>query len=664
MSHLVPQRFEDLLRRMLVEHARTGAIYDLEAREIWRGPTGGLDLSVANHGSRAATGVGPAAGPHAQLAQNMVLAWLGGSRVIELKTIQVLDRLDIPRPCIDAQNVGFNVEWSQELTLDESLVEYVAGWYLIHVAADLLGMPAAARPTQLEVSVGYSLEGIQSDAVRSWLHRLRHARPLLDAAKAALPADLRARVEAIDVADETFDCITLSTFHGCPGDEIERIALHLLEEHDVHVVVKMNPTLLGRDDVESLRRGKLGYDELTIHPPAFDGDLTFDQAVAMMGRLERAAAAKGLSVGAKFTNTLVVENHKSFFPAAQKQMYLSGPPLHVLAIHAAARFAEATEGRFQLSFSGGIDRTNFTDALACGLVPVTTCTDLLRPGGYARLPKYMKELEAAMTARGVRSVEELITSKAGVADLRAASLANLRAYAATVADDPRYAAPKNRKVPRRVGTHLALFDCITCDKCIQVCPNDANFSVDVVGGSFAAPELVVRGGHVVKIEAAPYVVKRERQFASYADFCNDCGNCDVFCPEEGGPYKIKPRFFGRHATFDGDKEDGFLVERDPRGRFTLLGRIGGMRYRLVIDRDANRATFSDDAVSCEIDLETHDVLHAACASHAIQPNEGHALSLWKYHAMRLLLEGALAGVNPVSARWLVMPDAPKRLAVV
>src|SRR5262249_31247942 len=161
MANLVPQPFHVLLRRMLAEHARSGAIYDLEAREIWRGPSTGLDLSVTNHGARAATGVGPAAGPHAQLAQNMVLAWLGGARVIELKTIQILDRLTIPRPCIDAQNVGFNVEWSQELTLDESLVEYAVGWYLIHVAADLIGMPEEARATQLEVSVGYSLEGIR-----------------------------------------------------------------------------------------------------------------------------------------------------------------------------------------------------------------------------------------------------------------------------------------------------------------------------------------------------------------------------------------------------------------------------------------------------------------------------------------------------------------------
>jgi putative selenate reductase len=665
MATIVPLRFSDLVRRMLVEHARTGAIYDLEAREIWRGPSEGFDLSIDNHGVRASSGVGPAAGPHAQLAQNIALAWLGGARILELKTIQVLDRLQIPRPCIDAQNVGFNVEWSQELTLDESLVEYAAGWALIHIAADLLALPATSRATQLEVSVGYSLDGIRSDAVRNWLHALRRARPLLDAAFASLPADLRGRVGHVAVPDEPYDCITLSTFHGCPPDEIERIVMHLLAEHDCHVVVKMNPTILGKERVEDLLRGTLGYDELRIHDPAFDGDIRFEQAVSMMDRLGGEAAKRGRTVGAKFTNTLVVENHKTFFAADQKQMYLSGAPLHVLAVNAAAQFAEATGGRYPLSFSGGIDRTNFPDTLACGFVPVTTCTDLLRPGGYGRLPKYLKELEERMKAANVRDVSSFVRATAGgLADEKAAAMANLRAYAVKVTTDPRYASPKNNKIPRRTGAHLALFDCIACDKCVAVCPNDANFAVEIDEGSFDAPELVVRGGQVVVEPAPTFAVKRKRQFANYADFCNDCGNCDVFCPEEGGPYKVKPRFFGTRATFDADAHDGFFVERDAAGRHAITARMSGVRTQLVVDRAASRATFSDEAISCELDVETHAVLHAGRATPANGASEGHRLAVWRYHAMRLLLKGVLAGVNPVSAQWLESADpAPRRLVV-
>jgi putative selenate reductase len=652
MTTLVPQSFETLLRRMLVEHEQKGGIFDLEARELWRGPSAGFDLSIENHGAVASSGVGPAAGPHAQLAQNIVLSWLGGSRVIELKTVQVLDRLEIPRPCIDAQNIGFNVEWSQELTLDESLREYVNGWYLIHVAADLLKMPASANKTQLEVSVGYSLDGIKSDTVRPWLHQLRHARALLDRARDELPAHLRARIAHIDVPDVPYDTITLSTFHGCPAGEIERIAEHLLIEHAANVIVKMNPTFLGFDRVNDLLRGTLGYDDLTVHKSAFDGDLTEGEAITMMGRLEALAESRGLRVGAKFTNTLVVANHKTFFPTSQKEMYLSGPPLHVLAVQAAARFAEATDGRFQLSFSGGIDKTNFAEAIACGFVPVTTCTDLLRPGGYARLPKYLKELEIAMVAVNATNVREFIEKKALINGESATNpaLTNLIAYSKRVVDDPRYASPKNRKVPRRVGTHLALFDCITCDKCVQVCPNDANFSVAIMPGAFDAPELVARDGAVsIVASAAPYVVKRDRQFASFADFCNDCGNCDVFCPEEGGPYKVKPRFFGDVRSFEADPKDGFAFEKDSRGVVTMHGRIDGLRHRLVLDRDAKRATFSDGSIECEIDLETHVVANTRMTSDA---ESEHVLPLWRYHAMRLLADGALVGVNPVSARWL------------
>jgi putative selenate reductase len=657
MSRLVPQPLSDLLRRMYAEHAHAGGIYDLEAREIWRGPSQGLDLSVHNHGARAATGVGPAAGPHAQLAQNIALSWLAGARVIELKTVQILDRLEIARPCIDAQNVGFNVEWSQELTLDESLREYVHGWFLIHAAQDLLGVSPEVGKTLLDVSVGYSLDGIRADPVRRWLDRLRHAAPLIEDARRSLPRELAARTAHLDVPEAIYDCVTLSTFHGCPADEIERIATYLFEQHDVHVIVKMNPTLLGYDAVCDILRGRLGYDDLSPVKKAFDEDLRFDDAVAMMARLERVAARRKRTLGAKFTNTLVVKNHKSFFPAGQAEMYLSGQPLHVLAIQAAHRFAEATGGRYPLSFSAGIDRHNFPDATACGLVPVTTCTDLLRPGGYSRLPKYLKELEGRMRAARATSVDGFIRAVAAArgdpaAATGQAALGNLRAYAAAVVDDPRYASEKNRKTPRRIGSHLALFDCVNCDKCVQVCPNDANFSIEIAPGAFAAPELLVEHGKVSVAPAEPYVVKKERQFASFADFCNDCGNCDVFCPEEGGPYKVKPRFFGGKTAFERDGGDGFYVERTLDGRLVITGRIGGARHELSIDRAGGRAYFSDGVVYCEIDLADHSVVGSACASHAIARNDGHKLPLWRYHAMRLLLEGALAGVNPVSAPWV------------
>ena len=162
------------------------------ARSGGRAPSSTCRSTV--HGHRAQTPVGPAAGPHAQLAQNIVLAWLGGSRVIELKTVQVLDELKIPRPCIDAATIGFNVEWSQELKLAESLREYVAGWMLMRIlraarSARARGRARDAAEPVFELSVGYDLKGLQAPAMRDYLTRCaERSAPIVDELRAHDPA--------------------------------------------------------------------------------------------------------------------------------------------------------------------------------------------------------------------------------------------------------------------------------------------------------------------------------------------------------------------------------------------------------------------------------------------------------------------------------------------
>src|SRR5579885_1920152 len=144
MAELYPAPLENLLKRIYYERQR-GQIFDLPVAKFYRG-NAALDTSVSFHGKRAANPVGPAAGPQDQLVQNIVLSWLAGSRIIELKTVQIMDDLKIPRPCIDAATVGFNVEWSQELKLEQSMREYVAGWLLIRILRELdpLGVGAGA----------------------------------------------------------------------------------------------------------------------------------------------------------------------------------------------------------------------------------------------------------------------------------------------------------------------------------------------------------------------------------------------------------------------------------------------------------------------------------------------------------------------------------------
>jgi len=647
-----PQPFHVLLGRALAELERERAIFDLPRRSFWRGREG-LDLSVAVPGGRASNPAGPAAGPHTQLAQNLVIGWLAGARILELKTVQVRDRLEIPRPCIDAPNLGFNVEWSQELEIGQSIEQYVAGWTLIHVLKSLGVAGEGTRgATRFDVSVGYDLAGIRSASVAAFLDAMTDAGAHIERLRASLPPALRAHA-AVEVPARIASCVTLSTFHGCPAEEIEHIAEHLFTRHGMHVVVKLNPTLLGYEAVDELLRGRLGYEEIRLDREAFDRDLKWDHAVALLDRLAGAAARAGVGLGVKFTNTLVVRNHRPVFH--DEVVYLSGRPLHVIAMALAARFARATAGRHALSFSGGIDAENFHEAVACGMVPVTACTDLLAPPGYRRLPLYLKTLEAGMERLEARTIAEYIVARAEAlavhgplssppdpGGVRAASLANLAAYAARLPNDPRYHAAQNRAAPRREASRLALFDCLSCNACVVVCPNDAFFSVRVAPGARETWDLEIQGGEVRK-RPARFEIARDEQWAVYAGFCNECGNCDTFCPEHGGPSQAKPRFFGSRASFDAAAPgDGFLIEV-AGGR--MLARFRGALHEL--ERREGGARFRDEAIEVELDRD-----HRVVVARARAPREGHVLPLWRYHAMAALRDAVLATVNPVSAAFL------------
>jgi putative selenate reductase len=553
MSDLAPYPLAALARRMLRELDTRQSIFDLPARRFVLGDAG-RDLSVRFHGHTAATPFGPAAGPNTQLAQNIVLSWLAGGRVMELKTVQINDRLTIPRPCIDMQTVGYNVEWSQELTLEESLTEYVKAAMLIRIleASRKLALAPGFARTVFDMSVGYDLAGMKSERVQAFIRGMLDASPVVERLRRELPKEL-GPLRDLDFATRISDTLTLSTFHGCPPDEIEAMALHLMQDHGIHCVVKLNPTLLGAAEARRLLHDALGYSELHIPDAAFEKDTSWDQASAFLDRLHGAARSLGVSLGVKFSNTLIVDNHRDFFPASERAMYLSGPPLHVLAMHLVQRLRRAFGDRFPISFSAGIERANFPDAVALGLVPVTVCTDLLKAGGYWRGFGYFEELALRMDAVGATTIDEFIVrayGEGGPGEVSAAKLRNTGLYVDRVADDPRYQAASNRKPPRKIGRELKFFDCITCNKCIPVCPNDANFSV--------------------RMPSTPQVpVKMARQILNFVDFCNDCGNCDVFCLEDGGPQVIKPRvFIDRERWLKDAPRDAILVEADSTsGRF-------------------------------------------------------------------------------------------------
>ncbi|MDH3227906.1 MAG: 4Fe-4S dicluster domain-containing protein, partial [Thermoleophilia bacterium] len=619
MAELTPYPFGALVHRMHRDLERGLGIFDLPAATFVLDP--GRDLSVPFQGHRPASPLGPAAGPQTQMAQNLVLSWLGGCRILELKTVQIQDELDIPRPCIDMRTVGFNVEWSQELKLEQSLDEYVKGAMLIEMLTRGL-LPVAADFQELvyDISVGYDLEGVRSERVGEFIRSMMDARRAVDVLRREIPDDYR-ELRDLDYPTRLADTVTLSTFHGCPPEEIERIIRFLMQEHHLHSIVKFNPMLLGAERTRELLNERLDYADLTVPDSAFGRDASWEQAQEIMEGLAVTAGELGLGLGAKFSNTLIVSNEQGFLPADEAQAYLSGPPLHVLAMHLVRRFRRVFGNRFPISFSAGIDRFNFPDAVALGLTPVTVCTDLLKKRGYGRLQGYYGQLAARMDAVGAQTVDDFVllaygnahsaldelgleddhptlaacraalTTGSGFAEaagtelferwVSEAKLLNTEAYVASLDTNERYCRERNAKPPRKIGSQLELFDCISCDICVPVCPNDANFT-------FAYPQREIP---VVKVErrtngwqwhhGEALRLEERHQIANFADFCNDCGNCDVFCPEDGGPYVMKPRFFGHEKSWrEAPDLDGFFLQRTADGE-RILGRFQGAEFEAV-----------------------------------------------------------------------------------
>ena len=551
------------LDRIAHEFATRNRIFDLPTARFWK-PDPDVDLSFEFLGRPAATPVGPAAGPHSQLAQNIVLSWLGGARLFELKTIQIIDDLEIERPCIDMETIGFNTEWSQELKIEESIEEYVKAWMMIEMLRNWDPLrPHVGRdpgPHVFDMSVGYDLAGISNPKVEAFINAMKDASAEIDRLRSQIPESFGAFRE-MTFPSQIADTVTLSTFHGCPPDEIEGITKYLMEHHELDVIVKLNPTLLGFGRVCEIVQQQLGYEHVRLNRQSFTDDLQFERGVELIEELRTFAAARGRKFGVKLTNTLVVENHKGFL--ADDPMYLSGPPLHVLAttlldelVNALPNtfMVEGHDGDVQVSFSAGITKENLAEAVGMGVRPATVCSDLLKPGGYGRIAPMLKRLADTMRTAETYSLptwRHHAWVQAREAGFRGAAHQHMTDML-TGELNGIYHLSGNEKLPRHVDHELEMWGCVACNFCVTVCPNDAFFRLPTPEGSDSPGR---------------------QQYFVFAEACNECGNCMVFCPEDGDPAQIKPKVYLDPARFDANAGQGFLVAAATSG-FTITAAEG------------------------------------------------------------------------------------------
>lgn len=402
---------------------------------------------------------GPAAGPNSQLAQNIVAAYVAGSRFFELKTVQVMDGAElaacISRPCIIAGDECYNCEWSTELYVPQAFAEYVKAWVACKLIAKEynLGDPDAFV---FNMSVGYDLEGIKSPKVDKYINDMIEAKDT-EVFKECINWALEHVNEFKNVDEEYIrsissnvsNSITESTLHGCPPAEIERIATYLITEKHLNTFIKCNPTLLGYEYARKRLDG-LGFDYIAFDDHHFVEDLQWADAVPMLHRLYDLCQEKGLEFGVKITNTFPVDVTRNELPS--NEMYMAGRALFPLSIHVARLLTDEFHGKLRISYSGGATIENIKELFDAGIWPITMATNILKPGGYQRMSQIADELMECGSER-----------------FSGVNVAALAAIDDGVEAKAMYRKPVKPLPERHVDKKLPLFDCFNAP-CRNGCP--------------------------------------------------------------------------------------------------------------------------------------------------------------------------------------------------
>ena len=393
MSELmIPIPFKELMNWIMTEYRQEGSVFGVHRPYV----AGEKSLPIFG-GEKIETPFGPAAGPNTQLAQNIIAGYFAGARFFELKTVQKVDGADlaacISRPCILAEDECYNCEWSTELYVQQAYEEYVKAWCACHILSRVCGL---GQPDGFvfNMSVGYDLEGIKGPKIDKYLNEMMDAsgtpifQECIKVLREMFPReeDLIAAIPA-----RISNSVTVSTLHGCPPDEIERIASYLITEKGLHTFVKCNPTLLGYQSARDILDG-MGYDYIAFGEKHFNEDLQYADAIPMFRRLLALAGERGLEFGLKLSNTFPVDVKQSELPS--EEMYMAGKSLFPLTIEMARRVSKEFDGRLRLSYSGGADFFNIDKLFQCGIWPITMATTELKPGGYQRFTQIGEKLEA------------------------------------------------------------------------------------------------------------------------------------------------------------------------------------------------------------------------------------------------------------------------------
>ncbi|MEG2656768.1 MAG: putative selenate reductase subunit YgfK [Clostridium sp.] len=449
-----PISFEKMVTWIIEEFNTKSRVFGIHKNKFYRSKSQNNREFL---GENLGVPIGPAAGPNSQLAQNIIASYLTGSRFIELKTVQIIDGEDLPvaKPCINAEDECYNVEWSTELRVEEAYEEYIKGWFLIHIIMVEFDI-SKDKDFMFNISVGYDLEGIKSKKINEFIENMKDAsnteiwQQCIKVLENSLDKFNNFTLQDLNnISPKICSSITLSTLHGCPPAEIERIATYLLKDKNLHTFIKMNPTLLGEDFVGNTF-DVMGYSYIHLNSHHFKNDLQYKDAIIMVKKLREIAKGKDLELGVKLTNTLPVKILNNELPG--EEMYMSGKALYPLTIALASKLSKEFNGELSISYSGGADFFNIDKIFNVGIYPITFATTLLKPGGYQRITQIANKI-SGMPHDKNKKINTIL----------------LETIAKEAINNPHHVKSDKRERSRKIESKLPIYNCAIAP-CKVGCP--------------------------------------------------------------------------------------------------------------------------------------------------------------------------------------------------
>jgi putative selenate reductase len=162
-----------------------------------------------------------------------------------------------------------------------------------------------------------------------------------------------------------------------------------------------------------------------------------------------------------------------------------------------------------------------------------------------------------------------------------------------------------------------------CNVCVTVCPNRANFSYEPIRVNWRLSKIVDEGGKAIVKDDRAFIVGQDVQTANIADFCNECGNCETFCPTAGAPYRDKPKMCLTEESF-ASEPTGFIIGKI-NGKNFIRANVEGSVQTLVAD--GKRFIFESPAVSAVFKGKDFAVISAELKNGTKEADLGQAATM-------------------------------------